>query len=341
MPRTERRFVYRERTKEDLRERANMRGGNFDDFVKSSYKKYKVRDGKNIIRILPPTWEGLPNHYGYDIYLNYEIGPDNNSYLSLSKMKKERDPIAEACQQASREGDEKLANSLRPRQRILMWVIDRQAEDEGPQLWPAPFTFDKDLASISFDEDTGEITYIDDPEEGCDVRFYKEGSGLNTKYPAAKMKLMQPGPIHQDERKQDEWLNYIQENPVPDCLNYYDYDYLSAVFSGGAPKRDEEDEKPTRRRTQEQSRVQARGQAPWDEDDGPQQNTPATKPNQPKPNGRQVDPEDDEPPPSPRRQRRPHVTEPEPETEAPPDPPAGSIRARIARRRAEVLGEED
>jgi len=244
-------FHYRERTREDLKERANMRGGNFDDYIKPKYKKYKVRDGKNLIRILPPTWENA-RHYGLDIWLNYSIGPDNNTYLSLSKMGKGRDPIAEAQREASREGDEKLAKDLSPKQRILMWVIDRQAEDEGPQLWAAPFSVDKDFATLSFDPDTNEVIFIDDPDKGCDVRFFKEGTGLTTKYPAAQMKILKPKPLHEDEKLMDEWLAFVQDNPVPECLNYYDADYIAEVFSG-QPKakpqeQDKEDEEPARPR---------------------------------------------------------------------------------------------
>lgn len=226
-------FVYRERTVDDIKERANQRSGGFDDFIKPSYKKYKTRDGKNLIRILPPTWEGA-RHYGYDIWLNYSIGPDNQAYLSLSKMKGEKDPIAEAQRVAAREGDEKLSRELTPRKRILMWIIDRNDEDEGPQLWAAPITVDKAFATLSHDEDTGEIVFIDDPENGHDVRFYKEGSGLKTDYDAAKIKLLQKSPISQDEKLQNRWLDYVQENPVPSCLQFYDYKHISNTFDGGA-----------------------------------------------------------------------------------------------------------
>jgi hypothetical protein len=87
MAKSERSFVYRKRSGEDVKQRANMRGGNFDSFIKPQYKLYKVKDGKNLIRILPPTWEGA-KHYGFDLFVNYNIGADNQSYLSLSKMLK-------------------------------------------------------------------------------------------------------------------------------------------------------------------------------------------------------------------------------------------------------------
>jgi hypothetical protein len=245
MPKNGSRFVYQQRTKDDIKERANNRGGNFDSIFLPQFKIYKVREGKNVLRILPPTWE-KPKHYGFDIWVNYGIGADNQSYLSLAKMKNQKDPIAEARVVASRDGDDALARALQARQRILMWVIDRNAEDEGPQLWPAAFTVDKDLASLSFDDDTKEVSYIDDPDNGRDFRFYKEGEGLKTKYPAAKMKLLAESPLSDDPGLAEEWLEYVAANPLPDCLQFYDYEHIAQVFDGHARVEPEDDAAPVR-----------------------------------------------------------------------------------------------
>ena len=249
--REERGFKYRKRTKEQVRERANMRGGNFDSIIKPKFKMLKVRDGKNIIRILPPTWDDA-SHYGYDIWVNYGIGADNQSYLSLSKMKDEADPLAEARRAAEKDGDKELSKALQPRQRILMWVIDRNAEEEGPLLWAAPFTLDKAIVNLSLDEDTKEVVYIDDPDDGCDVRFYKEGSGLKTDYDASKIRILKPSPLHDDSGQAQDWLEFVQENPIPDCLQFYDYDHISTAFDGTARTEkkaddDEDDIKPRSR----------------------------------------------------------------------------------------------
>lgn len=247
MAKVERRFQYQKRTREDVKTRANMKTGGFDSVFKPQYKKYKMRDGKNVIRVLPPTWDKA-NHYGYDFWVNYSIGADNAAYLSLSKMGKGRDPLEEARRDAQRHNDEELVKQLAPRQRVLMWIIDRQAEDEGPQLFDAPVTVDKALSNLCIDEDTKEVLMIDDPEEGRDFRFYKEGAGLKTDYDASKMKLLNPSVLCDDQGQQDEWLNYIQDNPVPECLQFYEYDHISSVFNGAPPTKadDEDDNKPKR-----------------------------------------------------------------------------------------------
>ncbi len=118
------------------------------------------------------------------------------------------------------------------------------------------------MAELCEDEDTKEVIYIDDPygeeeDDGRDLRFYKTGSGLRTEYSPAKMKLMNVSPLHTDEDLMDEWLEYITDNPIPDCLNFYDYDHIQASFGGQIGRMDDdgdddddkdEDDKPRGRR---------------------------------------------------------------------------------------------
>lgn len=314
------RFQYQRRTAEDVKARANYRGGAYDSFVKPQYKFYKIKDGKNIIRFLPPTWPKA-NHFGYTVWINYGVGPENNSYLSLSKMKGEKDPLQEAATLARREGDEKLARALDPRERVLVWVIDRQAPDDGPQLWPMPLSVDKAVATLSYDEDTKEVSEIDSPTEGRDFRFYKEGQGLKTKYLAEKMKLLSESALHEDEAQAEQWLQFVQDNPVPDCLQFYDYDHISSTFDG-------------------QARVE-------DEDENPKR---ATKPPQAVDRDESEEDEPARPAASPAREgngtsaRKARVVVPEPEINEEEDPPPQkassttglSIRERLAQRQKEL-----
>lgn len=317
MPKSERGFRYQQRSKDDVKERANMRGGNFDSIIKPQYKLYKVKDGKNIVRILPPTWE-KPKHYGYDIFVNYNIGADNQSYLSLSKMKSSKDPLAEARLAAQRDGDDEISKDLAPTQRIAVWVIDRQAEDEGPLLWAAPFTVDKAFANLAFDEDTKEVLFVDDPEKGYDIRFYKEGSQLTTKYDASKMKLLGPSPLNEDEGIQNDWLDYVNENPIPECLQYYSYEHIAGVYDGKATPT-AEDEKPALRPSRRPTVKDEDEEPPFEVDPKPARVRPRAVV------------EDAEPDEAPARRRAETADE---------GPKEGGIRDRIRRRRAEVTEED-
>lgn len=222
-----------------------MKGGNYDTYIKPKFKQWKPKDGKNIIRVLPPTWDDA-RHYGLDIFVNFNIGPDNQSYLSLSKHDRGPDPLAEARREAMNDGDKDFAKKLNPSQRILYWIIDRNDEDEGPLLWAAPFTFDKSLSNLCIDEDTKEVIFIDDPAKGRDVRFYREGQGLKTTYDPSKMKVLKESNVHEDETIEQEWLDFIAENPLPEVLNFYDYDHIKASFGGAAGREDDDDDKPRR-----------------------------------------------------------------------------------------------
>lgn len=343
---TKRSFQYQRRSAEDVQKRANATGGNFDRFIKPDYKVYKIKDGKNVLRIMPPTWADA-RHYGYDLWVNYGIGVDNSSYLSLSKMLNEKDPLAEARRLADKDGDEEMAKALAPKQRIGMWVIDREAESEGPQIFICPWTVDKDIALISVDDDTGEVVMIDDPEEGCDLRFYREGKGRNTKYPAAKMRLLKPSYLSEDEKQQEEWLEYIQDNPIPDCLQYYTYAQIAEAFGGNVRTEKDDDERPRRGRGRdddEEERPRRRPTsrtAPTDEDETP--------PWKGRGNNRDEDPDEEESPPPRRTSTRQSRREDPPEDEQNEEsetPPPRSRRAtapedRVARRGDEGVGGEE
>jgi hypothetical protein len=329
----ERGFSYKKRSKDSLKERANMKGGNYDTYIKPKFKQWKPKDGKNLIRILPPTFdlEDAPwqttEHYGMDIYVNFNIGADNQSYLSLSKHSKGDDPLAEAKREASKEGDKKLAKALNPNQRILYWIIDRNDEDEGPLLWAAPFTFDKSLSNLCIDEDTKEVIFIDDPAKGRDVRFYKEGQGLLTKYDPSKMKVLGESPVCDDEGLEQDWLDFITDNPLPSVLNFYDYDHIQATFDGqaGRDEDDDEDDKPARskrsRADDDDEKPKARSRSRSRTGDDEDENPPKTR--GPRRDQDPADAEDDEPEEKPRSRRR-----AEPEDDEPDEKPKARSRTR-------------
>lgn len=371
MAKEERGFKYAKRDKGTLKERANMRGGNFDSIIKSKYKMWKPKDGKNLIRILPPTWDDA-KHYGLDIFVNYNIGVDNQSYLSLSKMKAEKDPLAEARKEAERAGNKELTKALQPNQRILYWLVDRNAEEEGPLLWAAPFTFDKSVANLCIDEDTKEVIYLDDPDKGRDLRFYKEGSGLLTKYDASKMKLLQASYVSDDEDQQQEWLDFVQDNSLPETLQYYDYEHISNVFDGNAGRtEDEDDEKPRGKKRPSRDEENdddkpSRGRSRRDPDEDEDKDEKPVRGKRERVRDPEPDDEDEEKPvrgkrervredddadEKPARRRRAPVEEDEDE-EPPPrsrrgkaddgeDDDKGSLRDRIAKRRGRTAEPDD
>jgi len=323
----ESRFVYKRRSVDDFNAAKNSRGGGFDNWTKREFKRYKMRDGKNVIRFLPPTWENA-RHFAYEVWLNWDVGPDKQKYLSLYKMGRGKDPLAEARAAAQRSGDDELAKQLGPGRRFVAWVIDRQAPDEGPQLFDYPARLNEAICTASQDEDTREVIFVDDPKEGADVRFYKEGSGkTGTTYPGEKVKVMKVSTLSEDAAEKAEWLEFVADHPVPDCLQFYDYDHISAVFNGAVTRTDDEDDDEAPAPNGKLKKLLA-SEPPWTEDEDEEEPAPRARARTAP--AVTADDEDDDPPA--RNTKAKQVED---------DAGGGSIRDRLRRRRESLPSEED
>ena len=238
-------FSYAGRGQDQVRRRSEQGGNDFDKFLLDSVKMFKVNDGNNTVRFLPPTWD-KPDHYGLDVYVHYGVGPDRQTYLCLHKMKGEPCPVCEERQEAQRNGDEKYAKELEPKKRVLTYVVDRDHEKDGVQAWASPWTVDRDISKVSTDRRTGEVYAIDHPDEGFDVEFEKKGSKDRTEYLGVAI-ARRATPLGKDA-----WLEFAIDNPLPTILKYYDYDHIAKVFNGGgAPRRNRDDDDAPRGRSRD------------------------------------------------------------------------------------------
>lgn len=234
-------FAYKSRGAETYKERASQQGGNYDSPIKESVKTFNPKAGDHEIRILPPTWEDA-DHFGYTIFQHFNIGPEGGTYLCLHKMRNEACPICDEKANAEKAGEDELAQALKPGKKILVWVIDRSNEKEGPKLWAMPWTFDRDLCALAVDKKSGEVFELDNPEEGYDISFSIQGEKLTKKYVGIQV-ARRASPLHDDEDKAQEWLDFIMEHPIPDCLIYKDVEYLENVLGAGPAK----EEKPAKK----------------------------------------------------------------------------------------------
>lgn len=218
-------FNYKPRNTDEVKNRAKQDYSSRDGFLKADINIFTPKEGDNYLRILPPTWND-PQHYGLDIYVHYQIGADKGNYLCLSKMQNKPCPICEEMDKALKENDEDYAKELKSTKRVLMYMIDRSEEEKDVFAWPASWTIDRDICLQAYDDKTGETLLIDDPEEGYDVTIRRVGKGMNTKYPAPKIDR------HQSTLEKEEWLEFIQKNPLPEILHYFDYEHIAKVFKG-------------------------------------------------------------------------------------------------------------
>jgi hypothetical protein len=236
-------FKYRgsDRTVESVARRSKQAGGAYDSYLQSSLTMYKVKEGENCVRILPPTWddtEAWGDSWEIGIHIHYDVGPDKGAYLCLDKMRGEPCAVCDVRRDAA-DGDE--ADALRPGWRALCWVIDRDNEKAGPQVWSMPITIFREINLRSIDKKSNLPILVDHPEEGFDIIFSREGTGLRTKYSAIEIDR-DPTPLHEDEDVQDRWLDYVSDHPLPDVLQFYESAHIEKVLFGRAERRSDEDE---------------------------------------------------------------------------------------------------
>jgi gp32 DNA binding protein like len=236
-------FQYRKPTTSDIDKRANQSLGSFEGYLKDDYPKYTAKKGENAIRILPRHADEQAPYYGEEVYVHYNVGPDKASVLCAQKMAGEPCPICEERARAERRHDEEAASEMKPNRRVIMWIVDRKEESKGPQVYDCPPTVDRDIAKASKDRETGTFQAIDDPYQGWDIYFDRDGEGLQTKYSGYSMAKRQTS-------VEDRWLDYITNNPLLDTLRIRSYDEVKVLFEGGSvgkgskPDRPSEDERP-------------------------------------------------------------------------------------------------
>lgn len=240
------RFQYNPRTAEQLDKRANQEGGAREGFIDPKFTEYRVKEGENCIRVLPPTSD-IMEHFGFEVWVHWGAGPDGSNYICPQHTPDEDGetsecPICKEADEARADGDKDYADALKAKKRVLYWIIDRDEEREGPQVWGCPWTVDRDLSALAVDERTREVIPLDDPEEGYDVTFKKTGKGRNTKYVGLQI-ARRPSDLGRDA---EEWLDYITDSPLPAVYVLKDYEHIESAFQGGINVRSrmEDDDDP-------------------------------------------------------------------------------------------------
>ncbi len=230
-------FKYRARAPEQWEKRSHLQN-DFVGILSQDFKEYQVKKGDNYVRILPPTWDD-PEHYGYDVFVHYGVGPDRIQVLCPAKMKGEPCPICDAQAKALRANDKELADELRANKRTVVWMVDLKDEDAGPQLWSMPPTLDVSITKLARDPRTGDTYVIDHPTEGYGVSFEKEGEMLKTKYVAVQIDR-KPSAANPD------FLEFIETQPIPNCFVWRTFDELEKLYKGtaGAGREAREETKP-------------------------------------------------------------------------------------------------
>ena len=230
---------YQARDPEKVKKRAEG-GGDFDQVIQVDLKGFTPAEGKNAVRILPPTFDDADN-YGIDVYVHYGVGEKDSAYVCPERMSGDKCSICEERHKAERAEDEDYASKLRATRRVLVYLVDRKDHDKL-KYWLMPQSVDQEINLLSMDEDTGEVIPVDHPDKGYDITFTRKGKGIGTSYVGVRIARKK------SELDNDEALEFADDNPLPDIVNVYSYKYVKKVFHGlGADDDDEDDEEEEER----------------------------------------------------------------------------------------------
>lgn len=225
-------FKYKRRAPEQVSTRnSNVK----DPWTLSEVEMYKIREGENRIRILPPTWEN-PVHHGHEIEIHYGIG-DRRQYICPKAFNGSDCPVCQEAVAAYQENDSKYGQQCLATSSWLIWVLDRldTKNPEKPKLWKCTRGTDEELMILAKDRDTGGFIEIDHPDQGYDVCF--DGVKKTAPINGQKINFMEVKGLqillNKPNAVPDSVLKYISENPIPEMLVLYDYQHILEVFNGG------------------------------------------------------------------------------------------------------------
>jgi gp32 DNA binding protein like len=220
-------FQFKRRTQEAVESRASQQGGGFDSFLKDEYRSFKI-NSDNSIRILPRDAREDADHYGQDVWVHYNVGPERGSVICPYKMANEPCPVCEEHAKAERRGDdEDTLRQLKASRRVLVWLIDRKNEEQGPVLWAMPWTVDRDISKACKDRETGSFYFPEDPQEGYDVYFDRSGTPPRVEYGGFQLSR-KPNSVS------EKILEFISQNPLMETLRFRGYDEIKMMFEGAS-----------------------------------------------------------------------------------------------------------
>lgn len=221
-------FKYQPKSIDFIRSKATRYGdSNKDSMIKGEYPIFTPEQGTNKIRLLPTG-----DYWGIPVYLHWiDVDGNGRPYLCPKKMANKRCAVCDEWRKAKADNDADYAKQLSYSIKLLVWMIDRAKEADGPKLYMIPSGMEQNINGTAVDEETQEVLALDNPDEGYDIRFNKEGKGITTKYTAV-LPARKATALSDDPEQKEAWLNYIMEHPLEKTLNVMDSDYLESVFRG-------------------------------------------------------------------------------------------------------------
>jgi len=133
---------------------------------------WKEKEGQNLIRIVPGLFAVDPEaDFWIERQKSFGVGPNNrvvtwptegSEAYSTFPLKMHMDELTTKDNPESK----KRLNAMRRKTRVMMFVVDRNEEEKGFQLYDTNLLVLRDIIGIASDPDYGDIS---DPEKGTDI----------------------------------------------------------------------------------------------------------------------------------------------------------------------------
>jgi hypothetical protein len=142
---------------------------------------YKIKEGINKVRILPPWSEA--GEVGYQSASHWRIPPNDRMFNCLRVINKEC-PLCEMVkvmrQKAGTDkAKKKKISEFAAKKSIYYNVIVRGEEEKGVQIMRSGSRLFENILSYLYDEDYDDVTDIDN---GMDATIERSGQGIDTTY---------------------------------------------------------------------------------------------------------------------------------------------------------------
>jgi len=160
--------------------------------IKSNVNKYKIREGDNHIRILPPV--DKDDFWGFDVKVHYNVGDNKGSIICNRYLHKQQCPLCDEYDKARKKNDEALSLLYKPAKRCLVWVLDLKDPSKGVLILDAPSSLIDEILLHSESKKTHEIIDVSHPTLGREIWFERSGTGKLTEYKNIQIDT-EPAPI--------------------------------------------------------------------------------------------------------------------------------------------------
>ena len=179
---------------------------------------WKSREGKNIIRVLPPFTKNGIYYVTNTLHNGFKIDGMNRALTCLAPF----DQVCPVCamitqlKEAGDKDDRKAANRISPRTKNYANILDRHTG--AFKIWGFSVKILKVITGYITDPEWGDIT---DPETGHDLLVTREGEGINSRYEVRARLKAKPIGV-------EDWLEQAH-NLRKECVKIQSYEELLEV----------------------------------------------------------------------------------------------------------------